>query len=314
MHDFSAYLGLEEASRAVVDYLQATLGLGMVAFTRKTEDHQVILQVAARAYEVVPGDSVSWDESVCARMLQGLGPRIAPDIQAVPAYASAEALAGKEAGAYFGVPVSHPDGSVFGVLCGLDPKAQPPELSSQEGMLTLFSKLLATVLAHELERDHLTMRAARAESEAMRDPLTGLSNRRGWDSSLEATEERCHRFGDPASVLVVDLDGFKYVNDTHGHAQGDAVLRKAGAALTGACRESDLVARIGGDEFAVLAHGCGLQDAEMLYWRVTEALRRAGVEASVGVATRRPDSDLYMTITEADVSLYERKTLRKAAG
>jgi diguanylate cyclase len=314
MQDFTGYKGIEEAARAVVDYLQATLGLGMVAFTRKTDDHQVFLQVADRSYGVEPGDSVVWSESVCSRMLDGLGPRMATDLQGVPAYASAEALIDLEAGSYFGVPVNNPDGSVFGVLCGLDPEMRPPEFAAHEGMLTIFSKLLSTVLAHELEKDHMKIRAARAEAEATKDPLTGVLNRRGWDSCIAETEARCRRFGDPASVLVVDLDGFKYVNDTHGHPHGDAVLQKAADALTGACRGSDLVARIGGDEFAVLATGCASGDAEMLYWRVTEALRRAGVEASVGVATRHPDSDLYMTVNEADVSLYERKTLRRAAG
>ncbi len=80
----------------------------------------------------------------------------------------------------------------------------------------------------------------------MQDVLTGLVNRRGWHVLLDREEQRCERYGADASVLAVDLDGLKAVNDRHGHPAGDALLCRAAAVLRDAVRSTDTVARVGG--------------------------------------------------------------------
>lgn len=84
------------------------------------------------------------------------------------------------------------------------------------------------------------------------DEATGLLNRRGFSEALERTIARSRRFGEPAVLLLIDLDGFKIVNDTYGHSAGDAVLRSVAKNLKAWVRSIDDVARLGGDEFAVL--------------------------------------------------------------
>ena len=118
------------------------------------------------------------------------------------------------------------------------------------------------------------------------DSLTGVANRRAFDRAVESMG----RTGDDrrVAVLLVDLDTFKQVNDTHGHAAGDAVLRAVAAVLAGLVRDGDLVARIGGDEFGALLYGAGARAAQSVAQRMVEAidaLEDCVVTVSVGVAS-----------------------------
>lgn len=141
----------------------------------------------------------------------------------------------------------------------------------------------------------------------MTDPLTGLTNRRGWDLLLEREEQRCRRYGAVASVLMIDLDRLKAVNDSHGHAAGDELLRRAADVLRGAVRGADVVARLGGDEFGVLAVETDLPAAIRERDRLRDLLRAAGVPGAVGAAARQPLGGLPATVIAADHDMYQDK-------
>ncbi|TCM17935.1 diguanylate cyclase (GGDEF)-like protein [Novosphingobium sp. PhB165] len=128
-------------------------------------------------------------------------------------------------------------------------------------------------------------------TQSLRDPLTGLYNRRYMEDALERYVSLGERTGTATSVLMIDLDNFKRVNDEFGHAKGDAVLRDVAAQLVGALRPSDVVARYGGEELVVIMPKCTLEDAadkaEILRKRI-EGLSEAhgaAISASFGVAT-----------------------------
>ena len=113
------------------------------------------------------------------------------------------------------------------------------------------------------------------ETLAATDPLTGIPNRRAFLERLAAAVDAA-AWGHQTVVCLVDLDGFKAVNDAGGHAAGDAMLRSVGAALGGAVRETDTVARLGGDEFAVLADISVAFSGEMLAERLRDAVAAVG--------------------------------------
>src|SRR5439155_18756933 len=102
------------------------------------------------------------------------------------------------------------------------------------------------------------------------DALTGSLNRRGFEERLESELARSARSGLPLSLMLLDLNGFKAVNDEHGHAAGDDLLCSVVDTLKAAVRQSDVVGRMGGDEFAVVSPGAGRREAEQLASRVRE--------------------------------------------
>jgi diguanylate cyclase (GGDEF)-like protein len=157
--------------------------------------------------------------------------------------------------------------------------------------------------------------------EANTDSLSGLANRAAFGARLESTLARPDRRASIGAVLFVDLDDFKDVNDTLGHAAGDELLRVVSARLREAVRPNDLVARLGGDEFALLLDGLPVaSDARVVADRIVLALAEpvrlgqswAHVGASVGLAMRRPDSTPVGLMRQADVAMYAAKAKGKS--
>jgi len=146
------------------------------------------------------------------------------------------------------------------------------------------------------------------ETLAATDPLTGCCNRRAFLGRLEAALDETA----PTVVCLVDLDGFKSVNDRRGHGAGDVVLQQVARSLAAAVRETDTVARLGGDEFAVLAEVTAALPADDLAERLRSAVAVAGadvgVTASVGVAEVRPGDDILDLLHRADAAMYRAKT------
>lgn len=154
----------------------------------------------------------------------------------------------------------------------------------------------------------------RLRNQALRDPLTGLYNRRYMEDMLQRLTLLTRRDGRPVSVLMIDLDHFKSLNDEHGHPFGDTVLRGVATTITGMLREEDVACRYGGEELTVLLPGCSIDDAvakaEMLRSRI-EALSEvhsARISASIGVsAAPECGSNAEELIALADAALYEAK-------
>jgi diguanylate cyclase (GGDEF)-like protein len=161
----------------------------------------------------------------------------------------------------------------------------------------------------------LGRQADRLERLSRTDPLTGLGNRRHVEERLAAELARARRHGRELSLLVLDLDGLKAVNDRHGHKAGDAALRRVAAAIAQSSRASDVAGRWGGDEFVVLAPDTASEDAAALAERIRRLAREAagGEEAapplsvSIGVASLAPADDPEGLLRRADAALLEAK-------
>jgi diguanylate cyclase (GGDEF)-like protein len=192
--------------------------------------------------------------------------------------------------------------------------APPPALAPAVVVpIACIGAMLATRVRLERERD--AMRRS-----ALRDPLTGLANRRALDDLLRYEVARHARHGTSFVVLALDLDGFKAVNDRFGHDAGDEVLRDAAAAIEDAVRGQDTVFRLGGDEFCVLAPQTDRESANRLGARVLDSLANvttgvAGLTASVGAAVYPADgtqpTELLAAADAAALQVKRRSRMRR---
>jgi diguanylate cyclase (GGDEF)-like protein len=176
---------------------------------------------------------------------------------------------------------------------------------------------LFTLLSNWLASYHVLASAYRRMEElSITDPLTGVSNRRKFTEELEREIERLRRYRFDLSVLLVDVDRLKEINDTHGHLAGDLVLRQAVQSMLQITRKVDLVARLGGDEFAVLLPHTSAEGAATVASRLVERCGAAEVRyedrcvrfsVSVGAATVGPAEDAKALLARVDGALYEAK-------
>ena len=214
------------------------------------------------------------------------------------------------------LPLELPDGSFFGALCALG-AAGTAQYDTHVAQAQRIADVLASVLAAEWEArsateraDQQARRADRAVAEALIDPLTGVADRRGWDRAMETEERRRRRYGGHASVIVVDVDDLAGLNRSQGHLSGDLCLRMVADTLDEASRDSDTVARVGDDEFALLALDCDDAQVRVVVSRLRRALAQQGIGASVGGASRRAGVGLAAAWAEAEGVLETDKARR----
>lgn len=187
------------------------------------------------------------------------------------------------------------------------------------------ARSISMQLAAEVERLLAELERSRArivdlEAKVDIDPLTELLNRRGFERELKRSVAYLKRYGVSAALIFLDLDGFKPVNDRHGHAAGDAMLKAVAAAIVAEVRASDVVARIGGDEFVVLlwnvdgaaaaAKAAALERAVYatpLQWGASTLV----VGASAGVALIGALDSTEELLARADAAMYARKAERR---
>ena len=198
------------------------------------------------------------------------------------------------------------EGAPCALLCGASARPVPalPRDGAPAPDLMRFLGHHARVIASLLE---IEGRAARAEADALLDPLTRLANLRAWRRLLEREEARCRKSDHPVGVLVVDIDGLTAVNRTDGHAAGDDLLVRAATVLLRSSRGTDVVARLSGDRFAILASGATEGQLSALGTRLRLRLAGTGVPASVGWASRRGHRDLEETWAAADRDMLRSK-------
>jgi diguanylate cyclase (GGDEF)-like protein len=155
---------------------------------------------------------------------------------------------------------------------------------------------------------HEARRSRRAREDALADSLTGLANREGLELRLEEEWRRASRYERDLGLVMLDLDGFKQINDSQGHMAGDRILRQAAAAIGDRVRATDLASRYGGDEFVVLCPETADRGLKTLAEGLEETLARHGIRASAGFTQREPsDSSSKDLLARADAAMYRRK-------
>jgi diguanylate cyclase (GGDEF)-like protein len=207
---------------------------------------------------------------------------------------------------YAGCPISVSNGSKLGTICLID--QSPREFDDED-------KVLLRDLARLVEQEVAAVQLATL------DELTTISNRRGFEVLSNHALSLCKRANGTATFLFIDLDKFKPINDTYGHAEGDYALQVFSHILRDVFRDSDVIGRIGGDEFAVLLTMTSATDTEEVIQRLKTAVSEHNIKASrgynlefsYGIAefdSAKHDS-ISSLLAEADAKMYQQKKSRK---
>jgi diguanylate cyclase (GGDEF)-like protein len=298
------------ASREVLSFLHQRIGMDLWMVSRADNEDWVVLAAEDHGYDVKQGDVFRWADTFCSRMVRGEGPRVAPRVHDVPAYAGLPFARQLPIGAYVGVPLCDAEGHLFGTLCGLNPNPMPASLVQEQSMVEVLGDMLSGLLSAELHTNVLAREAEAARSEALTDPLTGLANRRGWEVALAAEEERCRRYGATACVVAIELDGMK------GPAPREVceeVLVRAAQALRQTVRKPDTLAHLDTDRFMVLGVECTTAEAMALLRRLEQSVQTAELSAALGMAMRNRSSGLSDAFDRAVDAMVEHRDARARA-
>lgn len=245
--------------------------------------------------------------SPCADVVRRGSTHVAGDVRTDPLLREHPIVAQGVRG-YLAVPLRTSDGHALGTLCVMDHAVRAWTAEDVELLEELAQVAMTEVeLTHSRAVANASLAAARQL--AATDPLTGLGNRRTFDDRLEAEVALAAREGRPLALALLDLDGFKAVNDRHGHAAGDAVLVRIANRLLVETRTGELLTRIGGDELALLLPGAGAVQAAAAAERLRAAVPETapGVTLSAGVGAWQPGMSADDLTRTVDQALYDAK-------
>ena len=299
LQDLVGELDLDEVLDKIA--VNARAAVGSKEFVVLVSDDDGALR--CRASSGVPQDALRTLEAwVAAEHPQAAQLVLVEDVALVPGLAELAAHASMPVGSLCLAPLAYRDANV-GALLALAPQARtflPRDLD----LVSSYAVPAAIALAN-------ARHFAAQRSLATRDPLTGLLNHREFHESLERELERARRSGGTLGIAMFDLDGFKLVNDSAGHAEGDRLLRAVADTMERTCRSSDMAFRVGGDEFALVLPGSGRDEAEAVAERVRRAVASidARVSASIGMASWPDDGGSKdVLLAHADAALYSMKS------
>lgn len=304
------YEDFSSAAEVALGLLGEKVGMRFWMVTRIDGDDLIVLNSVGDGFGIKNGDSMPWTDTLCWRMLDESGPRVAPRVAEVAAYATAPATERLKIASYVGAPILLSDGKVYGTLCGLDLEPKTDDLKQHQWLVEMVAGLLGAIVSHEREASRGAGDIGSPEGEVLVDRLTQTFNRRAWDRILTAEEARCARHNHSACVICVDIDSLRAVNDAQGREKGDQVLLKTAQIMKRACRGYDIVARTGEDEFAILAVECGLKGAKGIFDRINGGLTKENIKATLGISLRNATTGLPRTFDEATNTLLNAKRLR----
>lgn len=316
----------EELTRPLLELLEAATGLESTYLTRvdlQQGVQNILFSRNAGQLDIQEGLVVPWDDTLCKRALES--ERFFVDDVDVrwPDSGAARHLGVRT---YMSTPVYLGDGALYGTLCAAsaDRRSQPPPQAQR--LLQLF----AALIAHQIEREQLVAQLlqanARLTAYATTDPLTTLSNRRALLQELARQLAQGKRQKFWVLVAFIDLDGFKAINDRHGHGVGDQFLVEMANRLKAVLRAGDFAARLGGDEFVVVGQGPAdahlVEDAKQAFqarvFGATAGRIQLGAVAmdyagaSVGVLAVEPGlHDPDEVLQRADLLMYQTKAARR---
>lgn len=315
---------LEELVRPLLELLEAVTGLESTYMTTIDEVaglQHILYSRNTRKLQIPEGLAVAWGDTLCKRALEE-GCMYTDDVAGC--WGDSDAARALGIATYASTPIRASDGALRGTLCAASDQRKPRR-EDADRVLRMFSHLIGL----HMEREQLVRDLREAnillKHNAMTDAVTGLPNRRALIEEVSRRLARRERDGSDLLIAFIDLDGFKQINDRHGHDAGDRFLKAIAHDLAGCHRADDFTARLGGDEFVVLASAHADENG-------AESALRARLEtattksfdlgtciidyagASIGVITARRDRhEAEDELVRADAAMYVVKRARKSA-
>jgi diguanylate cyclase (GGDEF)-like protein len=287
----------EEAFDRITRLAKAMLDIPIVLVSLVDKDRQWF-----KSRQGTSLDETSRQISFCTHAIEGTDTFIVEDARADPRFAASPLVVQEPfIRFYAGVPLRTNGGHNIGTLCAMDTEVR--ELTSRQ--IRMLEDLARLVI------DELELRLL-----ATTDGLTGLMTRRAFDEHANLDAERCKRYHKPLSCAAIDIDNFKIVNDSFGHAAGDLVLRQVAAICKSGLRAADYIGRVGGDELLAMLPETTLIDALQIAERLRKGIETASIEiagqpirvsVSIGVAEFRLAGTLARLLQDADEALYDAK-------
>ncbi len=303
--------GFEQAGRRAIQFLAKQFDFETWALTRINGSQLLTLYSEGNEVFTKEGSITKFEDSLCYQVANSNSPYFATQVSSICEFADCSAIKNRSVGAYIGLPLYSKGGVIFGTLCGYDSTPKSDFSDQEKAAIKLIAELLSEALQLELELIEHKRNNERLLFESQTDAMTGLYNRRAWDSFIIKEEERCARFGHSAGVIVIDLNGLKAINDNCGHAEGDNLISKAALIIQDTIRKSDIAARLGGDEFTVLAIESNENDIKHLIKRIKQNFLEHHVAASFGYSEHLPGEALNETFKRADMNMYANKRISK---
>ena len=311
---------LETLVRQLLEMLELVTRMESTYLTRIDFDAQrqhIMYAHNSSEMQIPEGFSVPWNDSLCKRALDD---RCIFSNDVAERWRSCLAAQDLGIATFFSIPVRLTDGSLFGTLCATSRARQPYNIEGEQ-VLNLFANLIS----HYVEKETLVqqLRAANValEMHSYTDELTGLPNRRSLFKHLAAQFSQAREQQRSVLLIFIDLDDFKAINDRFGHPCGDSFLIQIGERLAARVRSSDIVGRLGGDEFLIVGPGTDSADQQEYIAALRQAL--AGIYflgehrinypgASFGVIEADPwQIDVELALRAADEAMYQDKQSRR---
>lgn len=318
----------EQLTRPLLRLLELVTGLESTYLTQVDQEagvQNILFARNSKIMQIPEGLSVPWEDTLCKRALDE-GRPFTDDVAAC----WGDSDAARELGicTYVTTPVRMDDGTLFGTLCAASTERRPISAEGRE-VLSLFGVLIQQYVQRDMLLERLQTANRQLEAYSFTDPLTGLPNRRSIMSELGRLFSLASRQGRSVLIAFIDLDGFKQINDTHGHEAGDEFLIEVGRRLSGGLRASDLLGRLGGDEFVLIGLGPLVENQQedatvAVRGRLAPLIQGQFVMeqcaidyagASFGIVCVDPEQYTPdQALKEADAAMYQDKRARKRQG
>jgi diguanylate cyclase (GGDEF)-like protein len=284
LDELESFDGFHELAGNVLGYLRVLTDMATWVIALVAEGTWTIVACDDATGRYPVGLRLPWKGTLCSRLVDERGPMIAPDVDAVRAYRTAEMRSIRTINAYVGVPFHDSNGELLGTLCGFDVTPQSDNLHLHAPTIALLASLLSTQLRTESKAVAETDRAKAALAISRGDVLTGLVNRTGMDE-LRREEARCRRYICTATLVLVKLNRSALVE----HDDVEALLERTATLLASCCRATDIVGRIGDASFLVFLAEADLEGASIMRQRVDQRLWAEHIQTDSVTMIVRPE-------------------------